>query len=118
MRKSAGEFAHHERRRYAPENRRENQNQNSAAVARAMNDVLGAVRAAGHHEEGRRHERPQSRGSRCVSRKATRLGGSLVSIEVNAPLLPAAVSPLRGSPPIKRSIRISRRNEKTNPGAR
>src|SRR5215831_17589557 len=52
-------FPMHERCRQAPQNKQEEQNQDSAAVARAMNDFLRAVRATGHHEESGRNERPK-----------------------------------------------------------
>ena len=58
-RQRAGKFADHVRRRQAPDQRRHQQQQNSQAIARAMNDVFGAVCSAGHHEERRGHQRPE-----------------------------------------------------------
>jgi len=38
--------------------RQEQQDQNSQAVARAMNNLFGSIGAAGHHEKRRRNQRP------------------------------------------------------------
>src|SRR5277367_159482 len=58
-RQRAGKFANHVRRRQAPDQRRHQQQQNSQAVARAVNDVFGSVRSARHHEKRRGHQRPE-----------------------------------------------------------
>ena len=48
----ARKFADHESRRQAPEQRREEQNQDGASVPGAMHDVFGAIGSARHHKEG------------------------------------------------------------------
>ncbi len=58
-RQRAGKFADHERGRQAPQNRSEQQQQNAAPISRAMNNVFGAVGAAGHHEKCGSHQRPE-----------------------------------------------------------
>src|SRR5271165_627834 len=54
--KGTCEFANHEGSREAPENRGENQDKDAAAVARAMDDVLGSIRASRHHKKRRGDE--------------------------------------------------------------
>ena len=55
----ARKFADHEGGRQAPENRERKQNQNAVSVAGAGDDLFGAVGAAGNHEEGSSHQRPE-----------------------------------------------------------
>ena len=55
----ARKLADHERRGQAPEQRREQQNQNRASVAGAMHDVFRAIGSARHHKEGGGDQRPQ-----------------------------------------------------------
>ena len=49
---SARKLADHESRGQAPEQRREQQNQNRASVAGSVDDLFGAIGSARHHKEG------------------------------------------------------------------
>src|SRR5262249_44480788 len=79
-RQRARKLANHERRRQAPKNRQKQQNRNSATVTRAVNNLLGPVGAARHHEKRRRDQRPerQLRGSLfwCGKYLGRNLGGN------------------------------------------
>ena len=55
-----GKFAHHVCGGHAPENGGEQQDQNAASVAGAVNDVLCAIGAARDHAECRGHQGPQA----------------------------------------------------------
>ena len=55
----AREFADHEGRRQAPQQRGEQQNQNRASVTGAVHNVFRAIGSAGHHKEGGGDQRPQ-----------------------------------------------------------
>ena len=55
----ARKLADHERRRQAPEQRGEQQNQNRASVPGAVHDVFRAIGSARHHKEGGGDQWPQ-----------------------------------------------------------
>ncbi len=55
----ARKFTDHESRGQAPEQGREQQNQNGPSVAGAVHDVFGAIGSARHHEEGGGDEGPK-----------------------------------------------------------
>jgi len=55
----ARQFADHESGGQTPQDREKKQNQNSVTVARAGDDLLGAIGAAGDHKEGSSDERPE-----------------------------------------------------------
>ena len=99
MRERAGEFAHHERGGHAPENRREQKNQNAAAVARAMDDVFRAVRAPRNHKEGRRDKRPQAKIRNSFRRGRFWEGGwfQFISNAFSAALLLRRISAVEGN---------------------
>ncbi len=59
LRKRAGKFADHESGRQAPKDGKKEQDQNSAAVAGAVNDLFRPVGAAGNHEKRSGNQRPK-----------------------------------------------------------
>src|SRR5215469_1291652 len=64
---SARKLADHERRRQAPENRKEKQDENATSVARARDDGFCSIGAPGHHEERRSNKRPERQFCGCLS---------------------------------------------------
>ena len=59
VRQRARKLTDHKCRGQAPKARQEQEDQNSKAIARAMNNLFGPIGAAGHHEKRRRNQRPE-----------------------------------------------------------
>src|SRR5258708_2573055 len=59
LRKGAGKFADHESRRQAPKDGKKEQDQDSMAVAGAVNNLFRPVSAARNHEKGSGNQRPK-----------------------------------------------------------
>ena len=73
-RQRARKLADHERSRQAPQERREQQDEDAFPIPGAMHDVLGAIGAARYHKEGSGDQRPQREANRFFAGTNSRCG--------------------------------------------